>query len=87
MKNHLACTLNSSFTPADKPLSRPSVYLAELAEWCARVRPLLEGSALQASTRGLGLPTQLVGLSDLPFCSGVTLGQFLDLSESQVPHL
>lgn len=51
------------------------------------MRPLLEGSAMQGNTTGLELQTKLVGVTDLPLRSGVTFGQFLDLSESQVPHL
>lgn len=92
MKNHLACTLNSSFTLAGKPLrsilsGSPSVLQNSFAERYACVRPLLEGSAMQASTRGLGPLTELVGVTDLPLRRRVTWGQFLDLSESQVPHL
>lgn len=39
------------------------------------------------STVGLGPWTERAGVTDLPLCSRVTVGQFLDLSESQVPPL
>lgn len=42
---------------------------------------------MQGRVKGLGLQTELVGVTDLPLRSQVTLGQFLHLSESQDPHL
>lgn len=42
---------------------------------------------MQGTTGGLGLQTKVVGVTDLPLCSGVTFGQFVDLCESQVLHL
>lgn len=88
----LCLLLKQFITPgsqaSEQHLVRLSVCLAELfAEGCACGRPLLEGSAMQGNAGGLEQQTELVGVADLPLRSRVTFGQFLDLSESQVPHL
>lgn len=44
------------------------------------MHPLLEGSAMQGNTGGLGQQTKPVGVIDLLLGSRVTFDQFLDLS-------
>lgn len=87
------CLLFEQFTPSGSQASEHLVLqficvsLELFAKGCVCVCPFLEGSGVQGNAAGLGLQTKLVGVIDLPLCSRVTFGQFLDLSESQVLHL